>query len=122
MLLVERLKRLNQSLALWLPIFMLLSICDAWLTNRVLADCPAAIEANPLMAPIAGTPLLYLKGVAFIAAALAANGVAYVLAQTPVGRRFGPFMKREPYPGMFRWASLALLAVCVWNIVQLAAL
>ena len=81
----------------WLLLFfLLLNTLDVWLTHQLIAS--GGMELNPILRPIAGSWMLYLKGLVVIIGGILLH-------------RFGVMSFRTVL-----WCGCLILAACsVWN-------
>ena len=93
--------RSDTAMIMLIAVFLSLNVFDAMLTNVLLANS-GFMEANPLLGPIAGTPLIYLKGLVGLSLAILVC-------------RF----TRTSYRNVLLLLTVGLLGICAWNTLQM---
>ena len=93
--------RSDTAMIMLIAFFLSLNVFDAMLTNVLLANS-GFIEANPLLGSIAGTPLIYLKG-------LIGLSLAVLVCR----------FTRASYRNVLLLLTVGLLGICAWNTLQM---
>lgn len=108
--------RLFWPIVLWGLAFIGLNVLDAMITNKAFDLYPAK-EANPLIAPLAGTSALYFKGVF----CLMLIGVEYCLLQKSKlsFKNILPWIPSMTFKQFLIAGCVLLAGVCTWNVLHI---